>query len=126
MTLRGDLGAGKTTLVRGVARGLGVTAHVTSPTFTVAQTYAGEVPIAHLDAYRLGDVDDEEAGLYLSAGEDAVVLIEWPEALEGVFAAPVVAVAIEHLGGDGRSLTLEVADAGREAALRDALDHART
>jgi len=126
VTLRGDLGAGKTTLVRGVARRLGVTAHVTSPTFTVAQAYEGDVPIAHLDAYRLDDVDDEEAGLYLSAGEDAVVLIEWPDALDGVFGAPAVDVRIEHLGADGRLLTLDVADPEREAALRDALDHTLT
>ena len=72
--LRGELGAGKTTLVRAVGRGrLGVEGPVTSPTFTVAQRYEGRVPVAHVDAYRLGGPDDEEAELLRSAlGDDAV------------------------------------------------------
>lgn len=122
VTLRGDLGAGKTTLVRGAARALGVVDHVTSPTFTLAQTYAGRVPIAHLDAYRLGAVDDEEAGLALAAaGPDAVVFIEWPEALDEVFVPPTFAVELAHAGGDRRDVRIAVADAERERALRVAL-----
>ena len=67
VVLRGDLGAGKTTLVRAAARALGVEGPVTSPTFAIANTYQGRVPVAHLDAWRLGDPDDEELGLALEA-----------------------------------------------------------
>ncbi len=122
--LRGDLGAGKTTFVRGVARALGVRDHVTSPSFTVAQRYEGRVPVAHLDAYRLGDVDDEEAGLYLAEMAGAVVLIEWPDALGGVVGTPTLVVDIAHGGGDERLLAFEVVDDRRRAAIQDAIDHA--
>lgn len=122
--LNGDLGAGKTTFVRGVARALGVDDHVTSPTFTVAQRYEGRVPITHLDAYRLGEIDDEEAGLYLAEMADAVVLIEWPEALREVVGSPLMVVDIAHGGGDRRLLTFDVVDDHRTAAIQDAIDHA--
>lgn len=122
--LNGELGAGKTTFVRGVARALGVTDHVTSPTFTVAQRYEGTVPVAHLDAYRLGEVDDEEAGLYLAEMSSAVVLIEWPEALRDVVGTPLMTVDIAHRGGDGRLLAFDVVDDRRREAIQHALDHA--
>lgn len=123
--LRGDLGAGKTTFVRGVARALGVEGHVTSPSFTVAQRYEGRVPISHLDAYRLGDIDDEEAGLYLAEMASSVVLVEWPDALEGVIDRPTLVVDIAHGGGDERLLAFEVVDDSRRAALAHAIDNAR-
>ena len=125
MTLRGELGAGKTTLVRGAARALGVTGHVTSPTFTVAQRYQGRVAVAHLDAYRLGSVDDEELGLALDETADAVAFIEWPDVLIDAFPDPAVAVTLAHGGGDTRLLTLTSPDPGLEAALLTAIDHAR-
>ena len=125
VTLRGELGTGKTTLVRGAARALGVTDHVTSPTFTVAQRYLGRVAVAHLDAYRLSAVDDEELGLALEAAAEAVVFVEWPDALGDAFGDVAVAVTLEHGGGDRRLLTLTGPDATLEAALLDALDHAR-
>jgi tRNA threonylcarbamoyladenosine biosynthesis protein TsaE len=115
--LRGELGAGKTTLVRGAARALGVTQHVTSPTFTIAQRYAGRVPVAHLDAYRLGAADDEELGLALEAAQDAVAFIEWPDALAEAFRDAAVEVTLAHGGGDTRLLTLS----GREQRLETAL-----
>lgn len=125
VALVGDLGAGKTTLVRGAARALGVTQHVTSPTFTLAQTYEGRQPIAHLDAYRLGQIDEEEAELAMAAaGPDAIVFIEWPDALADVFDAPAVVVRLAHGGGDRRELEIDVADEVRRAALRSALGNA--
>lgn len=109
--LRGELGTGKTTLARAVARALGVTGPVTSPTFTVAQRYAGRVPVAHLDAYRLADPDEEELGLALEAiGEDAVALVEWPEALAPRLPPPRLEVRLDHLGGDRRLVVLAAAD----------------
>jgi tRNA threonylcarbamoyladenosine biosynthesis protein TsaE len=123
VTLRGELGAGKTTLVRGAARALGVTDHVTSPTFTVAQRYQGRLTVAHLDAYRLGTVDDEELGLALEAAADAIAFVEWPDALVEAFDDVAVEVTLQHGGGDRRLLTLTCPDAELEAALLDAIDH---
>lgn len=103
MLLRGDLGAGKTTLVRAAARALGVTEPVTSPTFTLAQRYAGDTPVAHVDAYRLSSADDEELGLVMATvGEDAVAFVEWPDALADGLPGARLTVEIEHGGGDRR------------------------
>lgn len=102
----GDVGAGKTTLVRAVARALGVTGPVTSPTFTLANRYEARVPVLHIDAYRLDSPDDEELGLLLDDAERHVTFIEWPQALGGRAPAPRIAVAIEHQGGDRRLITL--------------------
>ena len=77
----GDLGAGKTTLIRGAARSLGVTEPVTSPTFTIGHTYRGRVPVSHLDLYRLAELDQEDPALlddYVTP--EAVSFIEWPRA----------------------------------------------
>ena len=77
----GELGAGKTTFVRGAARALGVTEPVTSPTFVVGHLYDGKpVRVAHLDLYRLAGLDDEDPGLldpYF--GPDLVTFVEWPK-----------------------------------------------
>lgn len=78
LLLKGDLGAGKTTLVKGIARGLGFDGIVTSPTFTIMQVYLGRLPVYHLDFYRLDDGDligDEWEESYYG---DGVTLIEWP------------------------------------------------
>lgn len=100
--LRGELGAGKTTLVRAVARALGVEGPVTSPTFTVAQRYEGRVPLAHVDAYRLGSPDDEEAELLRAALEGAVGMVEWPDAIAAALPRPRLELELRHLGGDRR------------------------
>jgi len=104
--LVGDVGAGKTTLVRAVAAALGVTGPVTSPTFTLANRYDARVPLLHIDAYRLGSPDDEELGLLLDDADRHVTFIEWPQALGDHASAPRIAVAIEHQGGDRRLITL--------------------
>jgi tRNA threonylcarbamoyladenosine biosynthesis protein TsaE len=124
--LRGELGAGKTTLVRAVARGLGVAGPVTSPTFTVAQRYAGRVPVAHMDAYRIGDADDEEAELLADAlGGGAVALVEWPDAVAALLPDPRLSVVLEHRGGDRRLVRLSASDAATTAALETICDHLR-
>jgi tRNA threonylcarbamoyladenosine biosynthesis protein TsaE len=99
--------------------------HVTSPSFAVAQRYEGDVAVAHLDAYRLQGVDDEEIGLALESAEAAVAFVEWPDALGAAFPDAAVAVHLAHGGGDTRLLTLTCPDPGREAALLARLDHAR-
>jgi tRNA threonylcarbamoyladenosine biosynthesis protein TsaE len=106
----GDLGAGKTTFVRGACRALGVRGRVTSPTFTIGRRYEGRVPVSHLDLYRLGDLADEDPGLLADyLGPDRVAFVEWPRAAAaGDFggAAVVLRVRIAHRGGDTRELTI--------------------
>jgi tRNA threonylcarbamoyladenosine biosynthesis protein TsaE len=112
----GDLGAGKTTLVRGACRELGVEGPVTSPTFTIGRRYEGPRPVSHLDLYRLEGLGPEEPGLledYLTA--DAVSFVEWPASLEGDFAAEAFGagvrlarrVHLRHAGGDDREISVE-------------------
>lgn len=126
VVLRGDLGAGKTTLVRAAARALGVEGPVTSPTFAIANSYAGHVPVAHLDAWRLGDPDDEELGLALeSIGPDSVAFVEWPDAVLHGLPDPRVRVDIAHGGGDRRVLRLDGADPGTDASLEALCDDLR-
>ena len=118
VTVSGELGSGKTTFVRGAARALGVTAPVTSPTFTIGHRYAGEVDVSHLDLYRFTGVSPAEWGDLEPYFDDAVAFVEWPEAGRGVLPEPRIAVRIEHAGGDRRRL--EVAAA--EAALLEGID----
>jgi len=126
VVLRGDLGAGKTTLVRAAAHALGVEGPVTSPTFAIANAYQGRVPVAHLDAWRLGDPDDEELGLALEAvGTVAVAFIEWPDAVLHGLPEPRVRIDIAHGGGDERVVRLDTADPGMHASLEALCDDLR-
>ena len=81
LVLTGDLGAGKTQLTKGIARGLGVEGDVTSPTFTIEMVYEGtEMPLYHFDLYRLDDADElEDTGIFDVLGADGVCAIEWGE-----------------------------------------------
>jgi tRNA threonylcarbamoyladenosine biosynthesis protein TsaE len=101
----GELGAGKTTLIRGACRGLGVSEQVTSPTFTIGQTYSGRVPVSHLDLYRLADLGQEDPALlddYLTP--ESVAFIEWPGAAEPRLERITRRVAIRLAGGDQREI----------------------
>jgi tRNA threonylcarbamoyladenosine biosynthesis protein TsaE len=103
----GELGAGKTTLIRGAARGLGVTEPVTSPTFTIGHTYRGRLPISHLDLYRLADLGQEDPALlddYLTP--EAVAFIEWPGGAEPWLERITRRVELRHAGGDQREIVL--------------------
>jgi tRNA threonylcarbamoyladenosine biosynthesis protein TsaE len=108
----GDLGAGKTTFVRGACRALGVQGPVTSPTFTLARRYEGTAAaISHLDLHRLaGSLEHEDPALLAGElAEERIVFVEWPEVgpLEGLHPARVAArVALEHAGGDHRRVTI--------------------
>jgi tRNA threonylcarbamoyladenosine biosynthesis protein TsaE len=107
----GDLGAGKTTFVRGAARALGVGVPVTSPTFTIARRYEdGRLPISHLDLFRLDGLDGEEPDLLADElGGDRVAFVEWPEQGGPDLGDLTVAarVHLEHLGGDRRRVIIE-------------------
>ena len=81
--LKGDLGIGKSVLARGIARGLGVTQPMPSPSFTMMIPYMGKIPVYHYDLYRLNGIDEfYEAGLDENIGSDGVSLIEWPQTVD--------------------------------------------
>ena len=114
VTVSGELGAGKTTFVRGACRALGVTAPVTSPTFTIGHRYeGGSMVVSHLDLYRFTGVSAAEWADLEPYFEDALVFVEWPEAGAAVLPEPRLAVALAHAGGDARQILL----ASREEAL---------
>ena len=104
----GEVGAGKTTLIRGAARALGVTEPVTSPTFTIGRRYVGgRLPIAHLDLYRLEDIEGEDPALiedYL--GDDGVAFVEWPAVGVERLGRPALEVRLEHAGEERRTIEI--------------------
>jgi tRNA threonylcarbamoyladenosine biosynthesis protein TsaE len=110
VTISGELGAGKTTFVRGACRALGVTVPVTSPTFTIGHRYEGDVHVSHLDLFRFTEVSPAEWADLEPYFDDAVVFVEWPEAGAGVLPAARVAVTLEHAGGDERRVVLAASE----------------
>ena len=106
--LQGELGAGKTAFVRGLARGLGIDPdEVSSPTFTLVQQYAGRLVLQHVDLYRIDRAFDvEELGLEELARGGAVVAIEWAERLAEPVSGRVVRVVLRDLGDDRREVTI--------------------
>ena len=106
VVVSGELGAGKTTLIRGACRALGVEGPVTSPTFAIGRRYRGRLPISHLDLYRLGGLEDEDPALlddYLDAG--SVAFVEWPAVAEPRLAGRrVLELRLAHLDGDRRRI----------------------
>jgi tRNA threonylcarbamoyladenosine biosynthesis protein TsaE len=109
--VEGDLGAGKTTLVRGACRALGVQGPVTSPTFTIGQRYSGPVPVAHIDLFRVPALADEEPDLLADyLGPDTIAFVEWPQGGEDTVAGFVriaKRVRLEHAGRDARVVSIE-------------------
>ena len=105
--VEGDVGTGKTTFVRAACEALGVREPVTSPSFTIGQSYAGDVPVSHLDLFRLDSLEGEDPSLlddYLSP--EAVVFVEWPAAGSREFEPDrvVLRLSLAHLDGDRRSI----------------------
>lgn len=118
IVLAGDLGAGKTTLVKGLAEGMGIVEHVTSPSFTFVQAYAGETELVHIDLYRI----EEERGLDdLGLGDvlygSGVVAVEWGDRSPGLFRPGALWVAITYgdVGADGTRV-IDVRTEGVRAA----------
>jgi tRNA threonylcarbamoyladenosine biosynthesis protein TsaE len=110
----GELGAGKTTLIRGACRELGVSERVTSPTFTIGRRYRGRVPVSHLDLYRLDSLAGEDPGLlddYLTP--DAIAFVEWPAATEPLLGERRVSwrVELRHAGDDRREVIVRGGEA---------------
>ena len=109
MLLRGELGSGKTTFVRGLARGLGADpAEVASPTFVLLTSYPGRLTLHHADLYRLkGDGDERELGLEELPGRRGVLAVEWAERLSEPPWDRAVLVDLQHAGADTRRITIE-------------------
>lgn len=107
LLLSGDLGAGKTAFVRGLAEGLGIEpGEVTSPTFTLVHEYrGGRLPLIHVDLYRLDRADLDEIGLDQDLAATGVVAVEWSERLTRKIAAATV-VTISDRGGDRREIEI--------------------
>lgn len=85
LCMYGDLGAGKTAFVKGLARGLGIREHVTSPTFTIVNEYFGRLKLYHFDAYRIADPDEMyEIGYEEYVYGDGVTVIEWPQLIDEI------------------------------------------
>jgi tRNA threonylcarbamoyladenosine biosynthesis protein TsaE len=108
LLLEGDLGAGKTAFVRGLAEGLGIDAdEVTSPTFTLVHEYrGGRLPLIHVDLYRLDRADLDEIGLDADLAARGVIAIEWPERLSRPING-AIAIRITDRGGDRRDLAID-------------------
>jgi tRNA threonylcarbamoyladenosine biosynthesis protein TsaE len=106
VSLTGDLGAGKTTLVQGAARGLGVTDPVLSPTFTLVREYRGSLPIYHLDVYRLDRIQDVvDLGFDELVDREGVVFVEWGDAIDALLPPEHLQVELTiPENGTGRSL----------------------
>ena len=108
VAMYGDLGAGKTAFVRGMARGMGLQARVSSPTFTIVNEYLGQRDLIHFDMYRLSGADELfDIGWedYLARG--AVCAVEWSENVEDAFFGDEIRVRIEKLSDTGRKITIE-------------------
>ena len=106
VTVSGELGTGKTTLVRGACRALGVRGPVTSPTYTIGHRYAGRMPVSHLDLFRFAGVSAAEWGDLEPYFLDAVCFVEWPEAGADVLPAPRLRVSLAHAGEHRRRVTV--------------------
>jgi tRNA threonylcarbamoyladenosine biosynthesis protein TsaE len=109
VVVSGDLGAGKTTLIRGACRALGIEEPVTSPTFTIGQRYnGGRLPVSHLDLYRLESLEGEDPALlddYL--GADGIAFVEWPAVGAERLGRPALEIRLEHAGGEDRTVEIE-------------------
>lgn len=114
--LRGDLGAGKTTLVRGACRSLGIVEPVTSPTFTIGHLYHGTSVVAHLDLYRFNGLSNAEWGDLEPYFDGTIAFVEWPEAGQQALPPAAISLLLEHVGPDERRIS---ADAARGTLLEE-------
>ena len=118
VALTGELGAGKTRFTQGLARGLGVTGRVVSPTFVLVNEYRGRLPVHHVDAYRTESLTELlDLGLEEMFSGDGVTVVEWADKLTPLLPLHAVHVHIEGVGDEPRTITItrpgDVSEAGR-------------
>ncbi len=106
VVLAGELGAGKTAFAQGVARGLGVTEPVVSPTFTIVREYQGDVPLTHVDVYRLGRLQELHDLGFDEFPEDGVTLVEWGDVIGPLLPADRLEVRLELAGEEEREIEI--------------------
>jgi tRNA threonylcarbamoyladenosine biosynthesis protein TsaE len=116
LCLRGELGAGKTTLIQGLAEGLGIADPVTSPSFTLVHEHAGSLPLIHIDLYRLGGSDIADIGLEEVIDSDAVVAVEWSERLPPRLARDALDIDITFDEADDDTRRIHLRARGPRAA----------
>lgn len=105
LTLEGDLGAGKTTFTKGLAKGLGIEKTVNSPTFTIIKEYEGKIPLYHMDVYRLED-SDEDLGFDEYFEGNGVTVVEWAHFIEDQLPREYLNIQIKHGGNNNRIIRL--------------------
>lgn len=109
VALTGELGAGKTCLTQGIAKGLGIPEgyYITSPTFTLINEYPGRISLYHMDVYRLsGSRDLEDMGYEEYFSGDGVVVIEWAEKVDDIIPVEAMFVKLEHINGNKRKIRI--------------------
>jgi tRNA threonylcarbamoyladenosine biosynthesis protein TsaE len=127
LVMSGDLGAGKTTFVQGLAHGLGIVERVTSPTFVLMKEYqGGRFPLMHLDVYRLGKVQEViDLGIDEYFDPSYVVVVEWGDKVEPLLPQDHLTIELVHEGGDLRNITLTGKGtpwAGRMASIKNMVE----
>jgi tRNA threonylcarbamoyladenosine biosynthesis protein TsaE len=125
VALRGPLGAGKTQLAKGIARGLAVDEVVNSPTFVLMNEYPGRVRLFHVDAYRVEGAEAMAAGLIDERQADGVTVVEWADRVEPWLPLDRLEIAIEPIGGDERLIAWQ-ATGPRASTLAAALEGLRS
>jgi tRNA threonylcarbamoyladenosine biosynthesis protein TsaE len=108
VALYGELGSGKTCLVQGLVRGLGVSTNATSPTFVLVNEYRGRLPVHHVDAYRTGSLTElMDFGLLDLMGGDGVTLVEWADRAEPLLPARTIRVRLDGVGDEPRTIVID-------------------
>lgn len=103
----GDLGAGKTTITRGIAEGLGMKDDVTSPTFSIVNEYSGDIKLFHFDMYRIENENELEfTGFFDYSRDDGVFAVEWSENIRGALPPEAIKIDIKYTGENSRSITI--------------------
>lgn len=108
LSLNGDLGAGKTYLTKGIAKGLGIEDYITSPTFTILNEYKGRIPLYHFDVYRINDVEEMyEIGFEEYLYGNGVCIIEWGSMVEEILPEDTINIKIKNLGEFSREIEIK-------------------
>ena len=106
LTLKGDLGVGKTTFTKGIGKGLGINKVINSPTFTIVKVYHGNLPLYHFDAYRLEGQDDELGFEEMFEG-DGVCVIEWPQFIDNILPSNRLDIVIKKNEDESRTFSFD-------------------